>query len=213
MHHSQEGWIFWSIPRDMINDERMSIVRTPPKLGTYWEINPLTSCHGWLAKTVSGRVTCPSSSLFSLFWAQLYSGNLSAVGDGFPHTYTFSLLSWLTSWHLARSRTWLRRWTGTRTGRSATASSGWRSSTSWNGCSHIVIAQVMMGGFPLIIPTEPVLFSFINLVPVQCLMFHWLGCQAKAGRENCPAKIIQFNYLIVRFNLLYFHLIWPYYQI
>ena len=63
------------------------------------------------------------------------------------------------------------------------------------------IAQVMMGGFPLIIPTEPVLFSFINLVPVQCLMFHWLGCQAKAGRENCPAKIIQFNYLIVKFDI------------
>ena len=74
MPHSQEEWIFWSIPRDMINDERMSIVRTPPKLGRYWEINPLISCHGWLAKTVSGRVTCPSSRLFSLFLTQLYSG-------------------------------------------------------------------------------------------------------------------------------------------
>ena len=56
MPHSQEGWIFWSIPRDMINDERMSIVHTPPKLGTYWEINPLIR---WLVKTVSGRVYMP----------------------------------------------------------------------------------------------------------------------------------------------------------
>ena len=36
----QEGWIFWSIPRDRIYDEKLSTLHTPPKLGRYWEIYP-----------------------------------------------------------------------------------------------------------------------------------------------------------------------------
>ena len=34
-----EGWIFWSIPRDRIDDEEN--VRTPSNLRRYWEIHPL----------------------------------------------------------------------------------------------------------------------------------------------------------------------------